>query len=340
LLESADRPHPDRFRLIARPADVELPSFAEEVRNGLSAKSRSLPCRFFYDHAGSKIFEEICGLDEYYLTRAERSILQTHARALSERFDEDIDLVELGSGSAEKTRLLIESFLAKQRRLVYVPIDISRTALEESSESLLLDHPRLEVHAICGEYEAGLSILNDRRTTPRLILWLGSSIGNLHKPEAQDFLAQIHSMMGKTDRMLIGIDLRKDRERLERAYDDSRGVTARFNLNLLLRINRELGGEFRPDQFEFRARYREDSGSVESSLVSLCDQDVAIGALGASFHFHRGEEIHTENSYKYSFEEIDTLADKGNMHCEARWLDKDGLYSLNLFSPRLGLGGS
>ena len=340
MLESADRPHSDRFRLTAPPANVKPPTFAEEVKAGLSATSRSLPCRFFYDPAGSKIFEEICGLDEYYLTRVERNILETHAQTLSKRFDEDIELVELGSGSAEKTRLLIESFLTKQSSLVYVPIDISQTALQESSESLLLDHPRLEVHAICGEYEAGLSILNDRRTTPRLILWLGSSIGNLHKPEAQDFLAQIRSMMGETDRMLIGIDLRKDRERLERAYDDSQGVTARFNLNLLLRINRELAGEFHLDQFKFRARYLEDSGSVKSSLVSLCDQDVAIGALNSTFHFAEGEEIHTENSYKYSIDEIDTLANGGNMHCEARWLDEDGLYTLNLFAPGSDVGGS
>lgn len=333
-MDSPRRPHADRFHLSDRQREVELPSFADEVRSGLSAKSRSLPCRFFYDDAGSKIFEEICGLEEYYLTRVERSILKAHAQHLSEGFREDIDLVELGSGSAEKTRLLIESFLAKQRTLVYIPIDISRTALEESSESLLLDHPGLEVHAICGEYETGLTILQDRRTRPRLILWLGSSIGNLHKPEAQDFLAQICASMGETDRMLIGIDLRKDRERLERAYDDSLGVTARFNLNLLLRINRELAGEFRPEQFEFRARYREDSGSVESSLVSLCDQEVEIGALDASFRFAKGEEIHTENSYKYSIEEIDALAEGGNMRCETRWLDDDGLYSLNLFAPK------
>ena len=333
MLDSASHSHSDRFHLTAPQADAELPSFADEVRRGLSAKFRSLPCRFFYDDAGSKIFEEICGLEEYYLTRVERSILQDQAQHIREHFNRDIELVELGSGSAEKTRLLIESFLARQQSLVYVPIDISRTALEESSESLLLDHPRLEVHAICSEYEAALSILNDRHTTPRLILWLGSSIGNLHKPEAQDFLAQLRAKMGAEDRMLIGIDLRKDRERLERAYDDAQGVTARFNLNLLLRINRELAGNFQPDQFSFRARYREDSGSVESFLVSLCDQKVAIGALDASFSFQQGEEIHTENSYKYSIEEIEALAGGGNMHCETRWLDNEGLYTLNLFAP-------
>lgn len=332
-MDSTSHPHADRFRLIAQQAQVAPPSFAEEVHRGLSAASRSLPCRFFYDAAGSKIFEEICDLEEYYLTRVERSILREHARNIGERFGEDIELVELGSGSAEKTRLLIEALLAQQQSLVYVPIDISRGALEECSESLLRDHPQLEVHAICSEYEAALAILSEQRTAPRLILWLGSSIGNLHKHEAEDFLAQICARMGEADRMLIGIDLRKDRERLERAYDDSKGVTARFNLNLLVRINRELGGNFQPEQFEFRAQYLEGTGAVESSLVSLRDQEVAIDALESSFSFKRGEAIHTENSYKYSVDEIEALADGAKMVCETRWLDPESLYSLNLFAP-------
>ncbi len=332
--------HADRFRLTLHESEVEPPSFADEVRAGFSKVKRSLPCRFFYDAVGSKIFEEICGLEQYYLTRVERSILIDRAAELAEHFSEDIALVELGSGSAEKTRLLIEAFLDRQDSLLYIPIDISRTALEQSSEALLLEHPRLFVHALSGEYETALPTLRDHRTTPRLILWLGSSIGNFHKPEAAVFLRQIRVEMNPADRMLIGIDLRKDRERLERAYDDSLGVTARFNENLLLRINRELGGEFAPDQFEFRARYHEDSGCVVSSLVSLCDQDIAIATLGKTFAFAKGEEIHTENAYKYSFEEIEALAEAGKMTCEAQWLDEDGLYSVNLFAPLPGRASS
>lgn len=323
----------NRFQLCVHESLVEPPSFANEVEAGLSNPNKNLPCRFFYDDLGSKIFEEICELEEYYLTRVERSILLDHAVEIAERFEEDVALVELGSGSAEKTRLLIEALLDRQRSLDYIPIDISRGALEQSGKALLLEHPRLNIRAILGEYEIALSTLQESATTPRLILWLGSSVGNFHKPEAAAFLRRVEAEMRPGDRMLIGIDLRKDRQRLERAYDDSLGVTARFNKNLLVRINRELGGDFALDQFSFRARYRQDSGSVESSLVSLCDQEVAIERLGRTFVFAKDEGIHTENSYKYSLEEIDDLAREANMTCETRWLDEDALYSINLFGP-------
>lgn len=321
------------YRLTVPAAQTALPSFAEEVRAGLSASERSLPCRFFYDEVGSKIFEEICSLDEYYLTRVERSLLHERAAEIAAWFEGDVELVEFGSGSAEKTRVLIDALLTSRESLVYVPIDISRSALEESAEALLLDHPGLSVHAICGEYETALASLRGEQARPRLVLWLGSSIGNLHKPDAAAFLRRVSAELSPRDRMLVGIDLRKDRERLERAYDDSAGVTARFNKNLLTRINRELGGNFDPNQFEFEARYREDSGAVESSLVSACDQTVDIEEIDASFSFARGQRIHTENSYKYSLDEIETLTHDANMRYETRWLDDDRDYSVNLFAP-------
>lgn len=324
---------PARFRLTVPAAQIELPSFAEEVSAGLSADAPTLPCRFFYDDLGSKIFEEICELEEYYLTRVERGILRERALEIATHFDADAALVELGSGSAEKTRVLIEAFLDKQDALVYVPVDIARGAIEESAEALLLEHARLRVHAICGEYESALALLGETEQASRLILWLGSSIGNLHKTDAAQFLASVRAELNESDRMLIGIDLRKDRERLERAYDDSEGVTARFNKNLLSRINRELDGNFDPAQFEFRSRYREDSGAVESFLRSLCDQDIEIAALDASFHFDEGDEIHTENSYKYSLQEIEELASRSGMRLETQWFDDEGLYSVNLFAP-------
>lgn len=308
-----------------------MPSLAEEVHAGLTAESRSLPCRFFYDEIGSKIFEEICELEEYYLTRAERSILERRAGEIADAAPSDATLAELGSGSAEKTRLLIDAMLARQNQLRFVPIDISRSALVESSEALLVDHDALEIQAICAEYDSGLTLLPEVAAEPRLLLWLGSSVGNLHKPQAADFLSRVREQMGDADRLLVGIDLRKDRETLERAYDDSQGVTARFNLNLLTRINRELGGNFDLEGFRFRARYDEVSGAVESSLVSLRDQEVEISALSLRTAFAEGESIHTENSYKYSFEEIDALARDGGMESETRWLDGKERYSLNLF---------
>lgn len=323
----------NRFQLTVQTSDVDQPSFADEVRAGLSKSLRTLPCRFFYDDAGSKIFEEICDLEEYYLTRTERSILDTSSGEIAGRLPHGSALVELGSGSAEKTRLLIEALIEKQDSLVYTPIDISRAPLEESSLALLADHPALNIHAICGEYEEAIAILSSGAAAPQLILWLGSSIGNLHKSEATAFLARIRREMNPEDRMLIGIDLRKDRERLERAYDDSLGTTARFNLNLLRRINRELNANFELSSFSFEARYHDDSGAVASSLVSLKKQTVTIAALGQDFTFREGEKIHTEDSYKYSQQEIELLANESDMTREAEWQDAEGLYSLSLFAP-------
>ena len=320
-----------RLRLIEPPAQSATPSFAEEVRDGLLAESRSLPCRFFYDEIGSKIFEEICALDEYYLTRVESGILRERADEIAHAASPGSTLVELGSGSAEKTRVLIEALLRKQGDLRFVPIDISRSALVESSEALLLDHRALEITAICAEYDTGLGALGKAAQTPRLILWLGSSIGNLHKPQAAAFLSRVREKMEASDRLLVGIDLRKDRETLERAYDDSLGVTERFNLNLLERANRELGADFDPSGFRFRAYYDEASGAVESSLVSLREQEVEIPALELQVRFAEDEAIHTENSYKYSLAEIETLAKASGLTGEERWLDAQGRYSVNLF---------
>ncbi|MDP6980914.1 MAG: L-histidine N(alpha)-methyltransferase [Myxococcota bacterium] len=322
-----------RLRLIEPLTHVEMPSFEDEVRAGLKDRPRSLPCRFFYDEVGSKIFEEICDLDEYYLTRVERSILVSRAMDIARAVPFGSSLVELGSGSAEKTRLLIDALLARQGALRFVPIDISRSALVESSQALLLDHPTLDIVAICAEYDSGLAALDGAAHTPRLILWLGSSVGNLHKPQAADFLSRVRDKMGAKDRLLIGIDLRKERTVLERAYDDAQGVTARFNKNLLTRVNRELGGNFDLSGFRFRAHYDEVSGAVESSLVSLRDQEVDVAALSLQAAFSEGETIHTENSYKYSLDEIDTLAERSGMQSETRWLDDGERYSLNLFCP-------
>lgn len=323
----------NRFQLTVQTSDVDQASFADEVRAGLSKSERTLPCRFFYDDAGSKIFEEICDLEEYYITRTERSILAASSGEIAGRLPDESALVELGSGSAEKTRLLIEALIEKQSSLVYTPIDISRAPLQESSMALLDDHPELNIHAICGEYEEAIAILSKRAPAPRLILWLGSSIGNLHKSEATAFLARIRKEMNPHDRMLIGVDLRKDRERLESAYDDSLGTTARFNLNLLRRVNRELDGDFELSNFGFEARYHDDTGAVASSLVSLKKQTINVAALGQDFSFREGEKIHTENSYKYSQEEIELLAKESDMTREAEWQDAEALYSLSLFAP-------
>jgi L-histidine N-alpha-methyltransferase len=323
----------DRFSLINRKASTTESSLADEIELGLGGQPKSLPCRFLYDEIGSVLFEDICRLPEYYLTRAEHGILLDRAPEIAARFTEPITLVELGSGSSEKTRLLIDAFLDHQGDLTYVPIDISRHALVAGSQPLVERRPRLHVRAIAGEYENAFEVLSQEDQMPRVILWLGSSAGNFQRSDASAFLCRVRAHLNPADCLLVGIDLRKDRERLESAYNDSQGVTARFNKNLLGRINRELGGDFDPDRFAFQARYHEDSGSVESSLLSLTEQRVKIETLGRSFEFGKGEAIHTEDSHKYSFAEIDDLAQKSDMRCEERWLDSDARFSLNLFRP-------
>ena len=309
-------------------------SFAEEVRRGLTSSAKNLPCRFFYDRLGSQLFEQICELSEYYPTRAERSILEKRSDEIAERFQRPPSLVELGSGSATKTRLLIESLLSHHKPLTFVPIDISRTMLEASAKALLADYPDLHIEAVAGEYEAGLRWLRQGIPSPRLILWLGSSMGNLDRESASRFLADVARSLEPQDRLLLGIDLRKSSRILERAYDDSSGVTGRFNLNLLTRINRELGADFSVGYFSHRAIYIEDAGRVEMHLVSERACRVRIpGCGGLAVEFGAGESIHTENSYKYSASEIDTLASRAGLCTEARWLDVDELFSLSLLAP-------
>ncbi len=322
----------DRFHLVTE-QEPASESFEQDLLGGLGSNPKTLPCHWFYDEIGSQLFEEICELPEYYLTRCERSILEKRAGEIAGRFETPATIVELGSGSASKTRLIIEAFLERHGRLVFAPIDISRSMLEESAEVLLDDYPKLEIRAFAGRYEPGLAHLARGQASPRLTLWLGSSVGNLDRAQAALFLRKLRSGMGAADRLLIGIDLRKDRLILEAAYDDSRGVTGRFDLNLLARINRELGGHFDLASFAHRATWRADSGRVESHLVSRKTQRVRIDALDLEVAFAAGETIHTENSYKYSRNEIDWLARKSGMVCEAQWLDEDGLYTLNLFAP-------
>jgi dimethylhistidine N-methyltransferase len=211
-----------------------------------------------------------------------------------------------------------------------MPVDISPTILEESSLALLKAYPRLEIDGIAARYEEGLLRLRDETDRPKLILWLGSNVGNLDRQEAVDFLQQVRAAMAERDRLLMGIDLRKGRVVLERAYDDAQGVTARFNLNLLARINRELGGRFDLSQFRHRAVYHEGRGRVEMYLDSLRDQRVWIERLGRNISFVAGEAIHTENSYKYSTEEIAALAAAAGLSLERQWFDADHRFSVNL----------
>lgn len=327
------RPGSGRTRWLEVESEVPLASLTDAVREGLTSDRKRLPSQFFYDVEGSRLFEEICDLPEYYLTRAETEILERASTLLARRLPEITTLVELGSGSAVKTELLLRAFEA-DRALRYVPIDVSRSALEDSIARLESRHPELEILAAIAEYERGLAAIEPLDLGPQLLIWLGSSIGNLDREEAADFLARIRRAMPDEDRLLVGIDLRKDRETLERAYDDSQGVTARFDMNLLTRINRELGGRFELRHFAHRVHYDEASGSVQSFLESLRDQTVRLEQLDLEVSFRAGERVHTEDSYKYSLEEIDELAQRVGFRIEQRHLDAKQRFSLSLLAPR------
>lgn len=323
----------ERFTLLAVDEEVHLDDLAEDVQKGLTASPKQLSSRFFYDEMGSQLFEDICELPEYYLTRAETEILKVYADEIAETLPESTVIVELGSGSSTKTRILIEAFINRNGRLRYDPIDISRTILEKSSKSLLDDYADLEIQAIAAGYSDGLHELNKESHRPELITWLGSSIGNYHRSEADNFLKDIRENMLPTDRLLVGIDLKKEQSVLERAYDDAQGITAQFNLNILNRINRELGGNFDLDSFEHRAIFNDAMSRVEMHLVSRDKQDVAIKQLDLHVSFAENETIHTENSYKYTFDDIEALAESADLAIEKQWLDSKKRFSLNLFLP-------
>lgn len=323
-----------RFAWIEGNRTERLASFAECVEEGLGSAPYALPCRFLYDAAGSQLFERICELPEYYLTRAEHEILERHAGEIVARCPAPTTLAELGSGSSAKTRLLIEAFLSRQRRLRYLPVDISHTILEDAARALLDDYPGLEVVAIAAEYREGLRLVGKETRWPKLIAWLGSNIGNFTRDEAGAFLGGVRDAMGPDDRLLLGADLRKDARLLESAYDDAQGVTARFSKNLLARVNRELGGDFALDGWRHRARVVDDGARVEIGLVCERDATVRVTALDRSFRFAAGDFIHTEDSAKYSAAEIAALAADASLAVEARWLDTGGCFSVSLLAPR------
>jgi len=309
-----------------------MDSFADVVRQGLGGQRKVLPCRFLYDQAGSEFFEAICALPEYYLTRAESAILQAQSEVIAAVVAPGSALVELGSGSAVKTRLLIAAFLKRQQILHYLPIDISPSILEESILALGRDYPGLRVSGVVGEYAEGLDYLGEHLEEPKLILWLGSNVGNFERPAAARFLRQVRGGMGPGDRLLMGVDLRKDKAILERAYDDRQGVTAAFNLNLLVRVNRELGGHFDLSKFRHQAVYDEKEGRISMYLVSRQAQRVAIDGLAMEVVFAAEEAIHTEDSYKYAPEEIDDLAQRAGFTVEERFFDEEKCFSDNLLA--------
>lgn len=305
--------------------------FAGDVRAGLTSRPKTLPPKYFYDALGSQLFEAICLLPEYYLTRAETEIFERHAAEVTAQMPVPVTVVELGSGSSIKTRLLIEALLARQGELHYQPIDISASILNHSAEKLLGDYPDLRITAQVNDYTRGLGSIARRSGEQVLVLFLGSNIGNYTPEEACALLGEIRQALRAGDGLLLGADLKKSRDALEPAYDDALGVTAAFNLNLLLRINRELGGDFDPARFKHRAVFNEEQSRVEMHLVSLAGQKVNIRGLGLQVEFQAGETIHTENSYKYDLSWLAALAEEAGFKPAKTWLDSEKRFSCNFW---------
>jgi dimethylhistidine N-methyltransferase len=304
----------------------------EEVIAGLSKTNKELPCKLFYDERGSELFERICELEEYYPTRTEARIMDDHGGEMAAAVGEDCLLIEYGSGSSEKTRILLDRLC---NPVAYVPIDISREHLMESSRGIAREYPRLEVLPICADYEQQIDIPEPvRRAKTRLVYFPGSSIGNFHPPSARRHLTRMAQQAGPGGRLLIGVDLKKDPDVLNSAYNDRDGVTAEFNRNILLRINREIGTQFDPNRFAHHAYYNEAAGRVEMHLVSLEHQTVRLD--GVEHVFEEGESIWTESSYKYDLDEFAQLASGAGFVRESVWTDDDEWFSVQLYSVQPG----
>ncbi|MDB5594527.1 MAG: egtD [Hyphomicrobiales bacterium] len=300
--------------------------FAEAVIEGLSADTKTLPCRFFYDAIGSELFEQITQVPEYYPTRTEAALLERSATGISARTRAGTVLIEFGSGSSRKTEIL----LAQMPQLAaYVPIDVSGDALREAQARLAQRFPALDVLPVVGDFGADLHLPRHLAHAPRLGFFPGSTIGNLVPAHAQELLAQMGRQLDG-GRLIVGVDLRKDLAVLVPAYNDAAGVTAAFNLNLLTRINRELGGDFDLRAFRHDAVWNGDEGRIEMHLVSRKRQDVHL--LGHVFAFTEGERIHTENSYKYSLEGFRRVAEGAGWRVTSVWTDERQWFSLQELS--------
>ncbi len=300
-------------------------SFLDDVLTGLARPQKALPPKYFYDARGCELFERICTLPEYYPTRTEFAIMREHAAAMAKFLGPDCQLIEFGSGSSTKTRILIEQLQPP----LYVPIDIAGEALRTAAAGLAQAFPWLNINGVCADYTRPLTLpefvgVPIRR---KAVYFPGSTIGNFTPHEAVEFLQLARRMVGQAGVLLIGVDLKKDKRVLDAAYDDAAGVTAAFNLNLLQRINRELGGDFELRRFRHKAYYDEAKGWIEMHIESLDAQFVHVG--GERFRFSAGETIHTEISCKYSIEEFQAVAHRAGFAPGQTWIDAARLFSVH-----------
>lgn len=300
----------------------------KEVLQGLSSQPKAISPKFFYDEYGSRLFDKITELPEYYLTRTEINILREHSYEMISFFEKDCLLIELGSGSSLKTRVLLDAL----HPVAYMPIDISKEHLLKSVKILATDYPDLDIHAICADYANHFRLPYDPNDKPKTAFFPGSSIGNFEPNQAQALLRRVAEFLGVGNILLIGVDVKKDRQRLNAAYNDAAGVTAAFNLNLLTRINRELDADFELSRFHHHAFHNELQGRVEMHLVSKIPHEVQVD--GRTFQFEEGESIHTENSYKYTMDQFQNLVSEVGFQPMRVWTDVDNLFSVHCLKVR------
>lgn len=302
---------------------INKENMRDEIIKGLSAPVKTISSKFFYDHRGSELFEMITELEEYYPTRTEMMIFNEKIEEITMAVGDVHTLMGYGSGSSNKIKALLNNFTSLKE---YVPIDISREYLFQSSLELAMQFPHITIKAVCGDYTAPLTLPLEVKGK-KVIFFPGSTIGNFEPIEVRNFMMKSAQLLDEGDGFLIGVDTKKDLHTLERAYDDAKGVTAAFNLNLLTRMNRELGANFNKEQFEHLAYYNEEKGCIEMHLESQCNQTVKIG--DHEFSFMVGETIHTENSYKYSIGEFQTIALECGFKPSKVWTDEEGKFSVH-----------
>jgi L-histidine Nalpha-methyltransferase len=310
------------MKSLLKEKEIELDDFGKDVMSGLSASPKKLSPKYLYDGKGSKLFEEIMNLPEYYPTKCELEILENYKKQLIEFFPsgETLDIVDLGAGNGQKAMILI-SFFLRRINFKYIPVDISSSAVKELESTLKKKYPKLNVQGLDAEYIQGLKMLKKEDTNKKLVLFLGSNIGNFTFREAFHFLKNLRESLNKGDLLIIGFDLKKDPLKIRMAYNDKTGTTAQFNLNILERINKELGGNFNPLKFSFYSNYDPITGEVRSYLVSNERQDVYIEKLDQTFAFEKWETIHTECSNKFDLTTIERLAEVTGFSVEANFFD-------------------
>jgi L-histidine Nalpha-methyltransferase len=312
---------------------VALPQYVQEVADGLLSQPKTLPCKLFYDAAGSQLFEEITELPEYYLTRTELAILQDHADEMARAVGSAVTVVELGSGTATKTGTILEAFARRQMRLCYVPVDISPAALREAQERVQSQLSSVSVRPVVADFSHGFDFL---RKIPgrKLMLYLGSSIGNFDPEAGIHMLCQIRTEMQGGDALLLGTDLVKDESILVPAYDDAQGITEHFNKNILCRLNRELCANFDLDSFRHQALWNPRKSRMEIYLESLRPQKIFLRLLNLHIEMANGERIHTENSYKYTMRMVKTMVGNAGFALEQTWFDNQKWFALHLARVR------